>query len=216
MNFPQTVFSCRGSHGVGKGALHGARDPVICRRSYLTVNMQSKWMVPSKTQCNIDILGNFLHYSWEVYHFLPPGASWSLLELPGASWSLLEPPGASWSLPDASQMALRWYSLTRRHVFLFNKNTCFLFNKKTCLLVQQEDMFSCSTSRHVLFFNKKTCFLLKQEDIFFYNKKTCCLLQQEDIFFSSKTCVLLQQEDMFFFTRRHVFFFSRKTCSLFP
>ena len=39
---PQTVFSCRGSHGVGKGALQGARDPVICRRSYLTVNMQSK------------------------------------------------------------------------------------------------------------------------------------------------------------------------------
>ena len=105
--------------------------------------------------------------------------------------------GASWSLPDASQMALRWYSLTRRHVFLFNKNTCFLFNKKTCLLVQQEDMFSCSTSRHVLFFNKKTCFLFKQEDIFFYSKKTCCLLQQEDIFFSSKTRVLLQQEYMF-------------------
>ena len=38
----ETVFSCRGSYGVGKGALQGARDPAQNRRSYLTVNMQSK------------------------------------------------------------------------------------------------------------------------------------------------------------------------------
>ena len=143
-------------------------------------------------------------------------ASRSLLEPPGASWSFLEPPGASWSLPDASQMALR-YCLTIRQFCSFNKNTCFLFNKKTRLLVQQEDMFSCSTSKHVILFNKKTCALFKQEDIFFYNRKTCCLLQQEDIFFSSKTCALLQQEDMCSsLTRRYALFFNKKTCSPFP
>jgi len=85
-------------------------------------------------------------------------------DLLGASWVL---PGCflgvSWVILDAywvftTQECMSSCS-TRRHVFLFNKNTpvhVFSFNRKAFLLMQQEgllaqqeDKFSCSARRHV-------------------------------------------------------------------
>ena len=81
-DIPQTVFSCRGSYGVGKVALK-------CTSPH-------RWSMMSHFACNLHGLvtptlkntwGNWqkkgiLHFSWEVYQLLPP-----------------RPPGAAWVLP---------------------------------------------------------------------------------------------------------------------
>jgi len=59
-----------------------------CRGPFSIVKIDTWWHLPSKTLSKTDAPGNFLHFSWEVYHFLLPGCFWSfdapglLLELP--------------------------------------------------------------------------------------------------------------------------------------
>ena len=58
---PQTGFSYRGSHGLGKGALQGTWDPWTLPRADIAVNMQPNSMVPSKIPSEIEILMELLH-----------------------------------------------------------------------------------------------------------------------------------------------------------
>ena len=62
--FPQTVFSCRGSYGVGKGAL----KCLAPRRWSLTACKYKRIRDgPSKAHRQVNILIELLHFSWEWY-----------------------------------------------------------------------------------------------------------------------------------------------------
>ena len=114
-----------------------------------------------------------------------------------------------------------WF-LTRRHVFLLNKETRLLLNKKTCLVLPG-DMSSCWTRRHVFLSNQKTCLLVEQKDtssllnkktslLFLPNKKTCILAEQEHVFWcNQKTCHLVEQEKVWWFNKKTCNCYSRST-----
>ena len=76
---PQTVFSCRGSYGVVKGALNGLTTRWRCVASVLLVKTMVWWHLPSKTHSKINILIELLHSSREVAHFSLQDTSWSLI-----------------------------------------------------------------------------------------------------------------------------------------
>ena len=67
----QTVFSCRGSYGVGKGALICLTARWRCVLAVLLVKTIVWWHLPSKTHSKINILIELLHLSREVAHFSP-------------------------------------------------------------------------------------------------------------------------------------------------
>ena len=69
---PQTVFSCRGSYGVGKGALNHKPLRRWRWRHILLVIYMVWWHLPSKTHSEINKKKGVLHFCWKVAHFLHP------------------------------------------------------------------------------------------------------------------------------------------------
>ena len=94
-------FICRGSYGLGKGALICIRLRWRCRGAFYLVIYSTWWHLPSKTHGQINILIELLHFSWEGHHFSkiwPPNASSGPPQL--ATFQMLP----KWS-PNGSQNA---------------------------------------------------------------------------------------------------------------
>jgi hypothetical protein len=116
--FSPNRFICRGSNGVGKGALVASvLRPRLPRSSNVAIS-HTLWSDP---QCKINILTQFLHFSRDGRRFLWFGASWSSM----ASWSPRCLPDASWMPPSypltpvVSQMPRRDFVLKKN---IWSKN----------------------------------------------------------------------------------------------
>ena len=103
---PQTVFSCRGSYGVGKGALEWKAPRR--RLPLLIFHCKYQWIRdgPSKTPSKVNTKGNFSAFGVRVVTIYDRNALWMALgswmlprRLLGASWF---PPLLRWALGAAA------------------------------------------------------------------------------------------------------------------
>jgi len=133
VSFPKQCLHCRGSHGVAKGPLDPNSVRPCCRGAFCIVIYSTWWHLPSKTPREIYISGNFLHFSWEVYHFSCPGRFRSPGCLLAASWVR---PAASRRFqmprempPDDPRCHLQKHPMGMMELFKYTiiwKNTIFL------------------------------------------------------------------------------------------